>query len=233
MEKDGVKILTLSDSALCVELGQGIELKTNRRVHSLCRAVKAANIAGVTELVPTYRSLAVHYDIRRTDEDSLKDALRPIIDALGEGETAQGELIKIPVLYGGEFGPDIETVAKLNSLSVDDVIAIHSAPEYPVYMLGFLPGFCYLGGMDKRIAAPRLKTPKVRIEPGSVGIAGEQTGIYPLASPGGWQLIGRTPLSLYSPKREKPIFIEAGMRIKFYPVTLAEFERIKAGEESK
>ena len=141
MEKDGVKILTLSDSALCVELGQGIELKTNRRVHSLCRAVKAANIAGVTELVPTYRSLAVHYDIMRTDEDSLKAALRPVIDALGEGETAQGELIKIPVLYGGEFGPDIETVAKLNSLSVDDVIAIHSAPEYPVYMLGFLPGF--------------------------------------------------------------------------------------------
>ena len=210
MEHNGVRILSLSDSALCIELGQGIDRETNARVHALCRAINAAGIAGVAETVPTYRSLAVHYDMLKTCQDELISALLPIIE-----------------------GADIETVAKLNSLSVDEVIAIHTAPEYPVYMLGFLPGFCYLGGMDARIAAPRLKTPRVRIEPGSVGIAGEQTGIYPIASPGGWQLIGRTPLSLYSPAREKPILLEAGMRIKFYSINRAEYERIRAGEEAE
>lgn len=233
MEHNGVRILSLSDSALCIELGHGIDRETNARVHALCRAINAANIAGVAETVPTYRSLAVHYDMLKTGQAELIDALLPIIDGIGSGEHAEGELIRIPVLYGGEWGADIETVARLNSLSVDEVIAIHTAPEYPVYMLGFLPGFCYLGGMDARIAAPRLKTPRVRIEPGSVGIAGEQTGIYPIASPGGWQLIGRTPLSLYSPAREKPILLEAGMRIKFYSINRAEYERIRAGEEAE
>lgn len=233
MEHNGVRILSLSDSALCIELGQGIDRETNARVHALCRAINAANIAGVAETVPTYRSLAVHYDMLKTGQAELISALLPVIDGVGSGEQTEGELIRIPVLYGGEWGADIETVAKLNSLSVDEVIAIHTAPEYPVYMLGFLPGFCYLGGMDARIAAPRLKTPRVRIEPGSVGIAGEQTGIYPIASPGGWQLIGRTPLSLYSPRREKPILLEAGMRIKFYSIDRAEYERIRAEEEAE
>lgn len=233
MEHNGVRLLSLSDSALCIELGQGIDRETNARVHALCRAINAASIAGVTETVPTYRSLAVHYDMLKTGQDELISALLPIIDGIGSGEHAEGELVRIPVLYGGEWGADIETVARLNSLSVDEVIAIHTAPEYPVYMLGFLPGFCYLGGMDARIAAPRLKTPRVRIEPGSVGIAGEQTGIYPIASPGGWQLIGRTPLSLYSPAREKPILLEAGLRIKFYSINRAEYERIRAEEEAE
>lgn len=233
MEHNGVRILTLSDSALCIELGQGIDRETNGRVHALCRAVREADISGVTEAVPTYRSLAVHYDMLKTGQKELISALLPLIDGAGRGEQAEGRIVRIPVLYGGEWGMDIGTVARLNSLTAEEVIALHTAPEYPVYMLGFLPGFCYLGGMDARIAAPRLKTPRVRIEAGSVGIAGEQTGIYPIASPGGWQLIGRTPLSLYSPRRKKPILLEAGMRIKFYSIDRAEYERIRAEEEAE
>ena len=136
-------------------------------------------------------------------------------------------VIEIPVLYGGEMGPDIENVAEHNHKTVEEVIKIHTSEEYLIYMIGFIAGFPYLGGMSKEIATPRLKSPRVKIEGGSVGIAGEQTGIYPVASPGGWQLIGRTSLKLYDADREKPVLLEAGQYIKFAAVTEEEYKKIE------
>ena len=136
-------------------------------------------------------------------------------------------VIEIPVLYGGEMGPDLENVAKHNHKTPEEVIQIHTSEEYLIYMLGFIAGFPYLGGMSKEIATPRLKSPRVKIDGGAVGIAGEQTGIYPVDSPGGWQLIGRTPLKLYDADREKPILLEAGQYIKFRSVSKKEYKKIE------
>ena len=141
-------------------------------------------------------------------------------------------VIQIPVLYGGEMGPDIQNVAEHNGKTVEEVIQIHTSEEYLIYMIGFIAGFPYLGGMSKEIATPRLKSPRVKIDGGSVGIAGEQTGVYPVDSPGGWQLIGRTPLKLYDAEREKPVLLEAGQYIKFKSVTPEEYDAIlKAVED--
>lgn len=225
------KIFTLSDSAITIELGDDISPQTNACVHSLARAVEAAGIAGVVELVPSYRALAIYYDMLLCSQAELIAAVQPIIASLDAAQVQPGRLMRIPVLYGGEYGPDLAAVAAHCALEENDVIALHTAAEYPVYMLGFLPGFCYLGGMDKRIAAPRLKTPRVKIAAGSVGIAGEQTGIYPLASPGGWQIIGRTPVRLYDPARPCPALIEAGMIIKFYSINNAEYAAILAQQQ--
>lgn len=233
MERERVKILTLSDGAISIRLGSGIDIETNDCVHALRRAIDSANIKGITETVPSYCALAVYYDMLTLTQSELIAAIEPVLDSLDTADTVHGGLISIPVLYGGEWGEDLPFVAKHCSMSEDEVIALHTAKEYPVYMLGFLPGFCYLGGMDTRLATPRLTTPRVRIEAGSVGIAGEQTGIYPLASPGGWQIIGRTPLKIYDPQRESPTLIEAGMRVKFYPIDRKEYERILFEREGR
>ena len=146
---------------------------------------------------------------------------------MGEIEIPPSPVLEIPVLYGGEMGPDLPFVAEHAGLSEEEVIRIHSSTEYLIYMLGFTPGFTYLGGMSEKIATPRLKQPRVKIPAGSVGIAGTQTGVYPIDSPGGWQLIGRTPVKMYDPDRETPILPEAGQYIKFYPVTQEEYDAIR------
>ena len=221
------KILTSSDCSLCVEFGNAISEDINRQVRSFTVAAEAANIEGVTELVPTYRSVTVHYRPEAIGYARLYEKLNQIVNGLKEAEIPPAGEIRVPVLYGGEHGPDLENVAKLHDMTPEEVIALHTAPTYLNYMLGFLPGFCYLGGLDKRIHTPRLTTPRVKIPAGSVGIAGSQTGIYPLESPGGWQLIGQTPLRLYDPKREKAILVDAGMNMIFYPIDEAEYERIR------
>ena len=135
-------------------------------------------------------------------------------------------VMEIPVCYGGEYGPDLDFVAKYNRLTPEEVVRLHTSAEYLIYMLGFTPGFSYMGGMDERIATPRLESPRVLIHAGSVGIAGKQTGLYPLDSPGGWQLIGRTPVRLYDAHRDNPILLDAGLHVKFVPIDEAEFKRI-------
>jgi KipI family sensor histidine kinase inhibitor len=142
--------------------------------------------------------------------------------------TRKKKVYEIPVCYGGAYGPDIETIASHAGLSVEEVIRIHASRDYLIYMLGFLPGFCYLGGLDERIHTPRLSNPRIKISAGSVGIGGSQTGIYPLDSPGGWQLMGMTPVKTYDPSRDTPILVEAGDYIRFVPIDEAEFQRIKA-----
>ncbi len=221
------RILTSSDCSLCVEFGSAISEAINGQVRSFALAVEAARIPGVVELVPTYRSVTVHYRPEVMGYARLYERLTQILNGLQAAELPPAGEMRVPVLYGGEFGPDLGNVARLHGLSEAEVVELHTAPNYLIYMLGFLPGFCYLGGLDARLATPRLSTPRVSIPAGSVGIAGAQTGVYPLPSPGGWQLIGRTPLKLYDPHRAQPILLDAGMRLKFYPIDRAEYDRLR------
>ena len=221
------KILTSSDCSFCVEFGNAISEEINNQVRSFTIAAEAAHIEGVTELVPTYRSVTVHYRPEVIGYARLYEKLNQVVNGMQTAKIPPAGEIRVPVLYGGKHGPDLENVAKLHDMTPEEVIALHTAPTYLNYMLGFLPGFCYLGGLDKCLHTPRLTTPRVSIPAGSVGIAGSQTGIYPLTSPGGWQLIGQTPLRLYDPKREKAILVDAGMNMIFYPIDEAEYERIR------
>lgn len=213
------KFLAAGDRAIVIELGDEISIECNRRVHSLHKAVARADIPGVVDIVPTYRSLLVEYDASQVSFADINDGLINIgagpLDASEEDAT----LIHLPVLYGGEFGPDLDFVARNAGMSVGDVVDLHSGTEYPVYMMGFTPGFPYLGGMSERIATPRLSTPRGVIPAGSVGIAEAQTGVYPIESPGGWRLIGRTPLRLFDVDGTPPSLIDAGDCVRFVPLS--------------
>ena len=222
-----VRYLVAGDSAVCVEFGNEISPEINKKIRAFKIAVEKSDIPGIVETVPTYRSLLVHYHPEVIGFKALTDQFDKLMGSLSSIPIPPPTVIEIPVLYGGEMGPDIENVAEHNHKTVEEVIKIHTSEEYLIYMIGFIAGFPYLGGMSKEIATPRLKSPRVKIEGGSVGIAGEQTGIYPVASPGGWQLIGRTPLKLYDADREKPVLLEAGQYIKFAAVTEEEYKKIE------
>ncbi|GAB6134963.1 5-oxoprolinase subunit PxpB [Thermococcus prieurii] len=217
----------LGDSALLVSFGEVIDEETNDRVHALAGAIEKASFEWLVEVVPAYSSLAVIYEPELIDFERVKRAIRELEFS---AEKFEGRLVEIPVLYGGEYGPDLEFVAEYNGLTPEEVIEIHSRPVYRVYFLGFLPGFAYLGGMDERIAMPRLEKPRLKVPAGSVGIAGKQTGIYPLESPGGWRLIGRTPLRLFNPSKEPPTLLQPGDRVKFVPIDEGEFEELYRAE---
>ena len=222
-----VRYLVAGDSAVCVEFGNEISPEINKKIRAFKIAVEKSDIPGIVETVPTYRSLLVHYHPEVIRFQALTEKFDKLMGSLSSIPIPPPTVIEIPVLYGGEMGPDIENVAEHNHKTVEEVIKIHTSEEYLIYMIGFIAGFPYLGGMSKEIATPRLKSPRVKIEGGSVGIAGEQTGIYPVASPGGWQLIGRTPLKLYDADREKPVLLEAGQYIKFAAVTEEEYKKIE------
>lgn len=224
---DNMKILPAGDRALVADFGNVISEDVNRKVNVLKKSLLAAKVAGVREMIPTYRSLLVEYN---PSVISMQDLSRRIEAASLEGAGVEAEkkrVLEIPCCYGGQYGEDLAGLAELTGLSEKEIIDIHAGTEYRVYMLGFLPGFVYLGGMDERIAAPRLKSPRVSIPAGSVGIGGSQTGVYPMASPGGWRLIGMTPVDFYDPKREKPVLCEAGDYIRFVPISPEEYDRQK------
>ena len=227
-----VRYLVSGDSSVCVEFGNEISPDINRKIRAFKIAVEKSGIPGIVATVPTYRSLLVHYKPEVIGYKAITEKFKSLMGTLDNIEIPPPTVIEIPVLYGGEMGPDIENVASHNGKTVEEVIKIHTSQEYLIYMIGFIAGFPYLGGMSKEIATPRLKEPRVKIDGGSVGIAGEQTGIYPLDSPGGWQLIGRTPLKLYDAEREKPVLLEAGQYIKFRSISQKEFdETAKAVED--
>ncbi|MBP3729286.1 MAG: 5-oxoprolinase subunit PxpB [Lachnospiraceae bacterium] len=229
-----VRFLLTGDTSLSVEFGNEIKESINHDIRAYKIALEKAEIPGIVEMVPTYRSLMVHYNPRMIRNGELKEKLEKLLSEMGDIEIPPSPVLEIPVLYGGEMGPDLPFVAENAGLSEEEVIRIHSSTEYLIYMLGFTPGFTYLGGMSDKIATPRLQQPRVKIPAGSVGIAGSQTGIYPIDSPGGWQLIGRTPLKMYDPNRETPILPEAGQYMKFYPIDQAEYDRIlKEVEEGR
>lgn len=227
---ENVRFLLTGDTSLTVEFGNEISPAINSRIRAFNIALENSGIEGIVETVPTYRSLMVHYDPGVVLYDALVKKLQKLLGQLDSIAIPPSEVLEIPVLYGGEYGPDLAFVAEHAGKTEQEVIDIHTSTEYLIHMLGFTPGFTYLGGMSEEIATPRLTTPRVKIPAGSVGIAGAQTGVYPIDSPGGWQLIGRTPVRMYDPDREVPILPRAGQYIKFYAIDQAEFDRIAALE---
>ncbi|MDR1734335.1 MAG: 5-oxoprolinase subunit PxpB [Oscillospiraceae bacterium] len=221
------------DCNLSVCFGTVIAPEINARVAALNASIQEKPPHGVLETVPTYTSLLVRYDPCKVSYDKLCERLRRRSDAQGSKAAAAAKrTFVIPVCYGGAFGEDLPFVAAHNNLTEAEVIAIHTGTDYLIYMLGFLPGFAYLGGLDKRIHTPRLTNPRTKIPAGAVGIGGEQTGIYPLASPGGWQLIGQTPVRPYDPNRKEPILYQAGDRIRFRAVSAQEYAELSAQAEA-
>lgn len=223
-----VRLLMAGEQGLVVEFGDAIDLALNALVHAFVRKLAASRIAGILEIVPTYRSALIVFDPFVIARDKLKTRLRALIS---ETETAAAaparkRLVRIPVRYGGEFGPDLDFVAKHNYITPDDVVRIHCARPYRIYMLGFMPGFPYLGGIDERISAPRLPQPRTKIPAGSVGIAGNQTGFYPYESPGGWRLIGRTPFQPFNPASPEPFLYSAGDYLQFFSIASDDFDHI-------
>ena len=215
------------DTSVAVVFGDEISYEINAKIRALDEALNEEQIDGVYETVPTYCALTIHYAPEVIRYGELCKKLEEILSVAHKARKLNTIVMEIPVLYGGEYGPDLPYVAEHNHLTPEEVIRIHSGAEYLIYMLGFTPGFSYMGGMDERIATPRLKTPRVLIPAGSVGIAGSQTGIYPIDSPGGWQLIGRTPVRMYDADRDTPILLDAGLHVKFMPIDEAEYRRIE------
>jgi KipI family sensor histidine kinase inhibitor len=221
------RLLPFGDAALTVEFGNEIDPALNERVIAFADALRARGWPGVIDIVPTYRSVTIHVDPLLLDVATLADRLHELSPTLLRHTAHSRTRHRIPVLYGGEWGPDLEELASSAKLSVADVISLHTSVEYRVYMLGFSPGFPYLGTVPERLAMPRLATPRTSVPAGSVGIAGGQTGIYPTATPGGWRLIGRTPVTLYRPADSKPFLLSPGDLVRFEPIGPEEFNRFR------
>lgn len=215
-----------------VTLGDSIDETTHRIVRAATSRIDQSAIPGIVDQVPAFTSIAVHYDPAAVAErsggrgpyDFVRDALEALLSELSVDDLPPPRTVEIPVCYGGDLGPDLEEVARLHDLTPADVISIHTSGNYLVYMVGFMPGFAYLGGLSERIATPRRKTPRTAVPAGTVGIGGSQTGVYPLVSPGGWNLIGRTPRAIFDIRRDEPTLLSTGDRVRFRPITLAEFE---------
>jgi len=217
---------TAGDRGLLVEYGDVIDPDVNNKVRSMAIVMEDNPPQGVTEIIPTYRSLLIIYDPAITHPAKLQNMLETLEARLGEIKIPPPRTVEIPVCYGGDFGPDIDKVAGQNNLTVAEVIKLHCEPQYLIYMVGFTPGFPFLGGLSEKLHTPRLETPRTLVPEGSVGIANNQTGIYPIASPGGWQLIGRTPVKLFAPARRNPFLYQAGDRIKFKAISAEKYARL-------
>ena len=221
------KILTAGDSSVLIQFGNTIDPEINYRISATVQMMREQHIVGVTDIIPAFCSLLINYDPRVITFAEIKERMEGILKMEIKAGAKRKKVYEIPVCYGGEYGPDIQNIADHAGLSVEEVIDIHTSRDYLIYMLGFLPGFTYLGGLDERIHTPRLANPRIKIAAGSVGIGGSQTGIYPMDSPGGWQLMGLTPVKTYDPEREIPILVEAGDYIRFVRIDEDEFNRIK------
>lgn len=209
------EVRLVSESAVLVVMGQTIDPQTNLRVHSAAKLLMEQGWPGVEEFVPGYATLLVYFDPLLWEGKVLATRIRKVLRELREISFWRPRKVVIPVRYGGVWGPDLDFVAEATGLNCDEVIRLHSQSEYVVFMMGFTPGFAYLGGMNLKLSVPRLETPRSQVPAGSVGIAGAQTGIYPIDSPGGWRIIGRTPLRLFDPQSERPFLLSPGDRVCF------------------
>jgi KipI family sensor histidine kinase inhibitor len=224
---DEYQIYPAGDSAVNVTFANRVDPKINRSIRQLQSSLEDSQLAGITGFVPAFRTLTILYDPLKLSLAKLEQAIESATLEVHQQSNQNMRIVHIPVAYGNEFGPDLMTVAKQAQLTPKQVISRHCHTDYLIYMLGFLPGFVYLGGLDSQIATPRLATPRLKIHAGAVGIAGEQTGIYPIESPGGWQIIGQTPLRLFRPDQPDPFYYHAGDYIHFDQISPFEYQQIK------
>jgi inhibitor of KinA len=244
-DRTGIELMPLGEGAVLVEFGKCISPQIHQKVRSLTNYLDRNSFPGMIEYVAAFASVTVFYDPMNVmslldDKSAAKDQtayqivvdlLRQIVLGLDYSTDSVSRVVEIPVCYGGEFGPDLAYVAEHNKLTVEEVIEIHTSGEYLVYMIGFAPGFPYLGGLSEKIATPRRQSPRTAIPAGSVGIAGMQTGAYPITTPGGWQLIGRTPVALFRPQEDPPSLLQAGDTVKFRRISYEEYEAYR-GEQA-
>ena len=215
----------MGDRALLVELGEGISPLINKKVRELFLAIERHEIEGVMELVPAYRSLLITYDPLKITLPGLKESINHLKETVDLTQIPEPRTLRVPVVYGSKYGPDLQWVARYHKITPEEVIRLHTGSTYQVYMIGFTPGFAYMGELPDTIATPRKETPRTTVPRGSVGIAQRQTGVYPAESPGGWQIIGRTPLRLFDPAKWPPTPVEMGDLVKFFPIKEEEMER--------
>ena len=208
-------IVPLGDSALLIQFGDEIDITINQQVHALAALLNSSPLHRLIETVPAYSTLLVHYDPLVLTESEIRTWVRERLEQLGETIVKKPRQLKVPVRYGGEYGVDLKFIADYHHLYVEDVIRIHSETTYTIYMMGFTPGFPYMGKLNDVIVTPRLETPRPRVPAGTVAIAGSQTGIYPVDSPGGWRLIGYTSLQLFEPASESPFLFSPGDEVRF------------------
>lgn len=221
-----VRLLPSGDTALVVEFGEIVDRKINAQVMALADRIEAAGIDGVVELVPTFRSLMVHYDPLRVSNAALREEMLRLVVGL-EAVVRQGPLWDIPVCYEGELAEDLEDVARATKLTTAEVVKIHSDEIYQVYCVGFLPGYPYMGDLPAALELPRRPSPRIRVPMGAVCMAMRMTGVYPLESPGGWHLLGRTPVRIFDRRRTNAVLLEPGDRVRFVPIRRAEFDRLE------
>lgn len=220
------KVMPFGDGAIHVQFGTTIDPEVFQRVRLFCTLIKRFRDPRIVEFIPSYHSVTIFYGTGTTFQEIAKwvDEIMSTGDVDGQDKTnPTGRLIKIPVCYGGEYGPDLDCVAQFHNFSPKEVIQKHTGAEYLVYMIGFMPGFPFMGGLDPELATPRLSRPRSLVPKGSVGIAGAQTGLYPLDSPGGWQLIGRTPLIMFNAQEDPPTLLQSGDRVRFVSITPEEY----------
>ena len=219
------QIVTCGDACLVIEFPPAIDETLTLRCASIARAIRSWHVAAIRDIVPTFHTVAVDFDPRLIHRGDLETILQQCAGAPAPSDASEGRIVEVPVRYGGTFGPDLPAVASFGGCTELEVVRLHSARLYRVFMLGFLPGFAYMGQVDERIAAPRLETPRARVTAGSVAIAGRQTAIYSLDSPGGWQIIGLTSLKMFDPDRPDPFLLQSADRVRFVPVDAAEIEQ--------
>ena len=220
------RIVPAGDAALIVEFEDRIDPVINARAVALAHALDVDRVTGVRDVVPTHRSVAIYFDPLKTDHEALGRRIEELAQRPSTVAVLRRDPISIPVCYGGDCGPDLPRVAAFAGVTEAAVVELHASTSYRVLMLGFMPGFAYMGLVDSRIAAPRLETPRTRVPGGSVGIAGVQTGIYPRDTPGGWQLIGRTPVRPFDLSRPDPFLFQSGDEVRFVPIAQREFDEL-------
>jgi inhibitor of KinA len=224
-----LKFHPLGDGAIVVTAGDSISEESTAFVRAIAERINQEKIRGVTDVIQAYVTVTVCYEAEGgITYKEMEKKLREILSDISPAGKEEGRIVEIPVCYGGDFGPDLAFVAEHNGLTEEEVIRIHSGNTYDVKMIGFAPGFPFLGGMDERIAAPRRSSPRLEIPARTVGIAGAQTGVYPIGTPGGWQLIGRTPVELFLPDEEIPSLLRPGDQVRFKPISTDEYEKMEA-----
>jgi len=224
---EGARFQYASDQSLLVTFGQEITLQAHERVRRLLRVLELEPIAGLRNLHPAYCSLLVKFDALQLQHDDLEAILRKNLERLEEVPLPEPRQVEIPVCYGGEYGPDLEDVAAMREMTPAQAIELHAATSYLVYFLGFVPGFAYLGELPEALVTPRLARPRRRVPAGSVGIAGSQTGVYPFATPGGWRVLGRTPISMFRTDRDGLSLLSIGDRVRFTPISREQFAALE------